>query len=200
MTGKICKKFFLDFIGNGKRDGNLMARARIQPFCIALNIDIINYFNGKEVYFRSVTERNKALISCKKPFCLIWESNGVSFNEALEELKTKFTKANNYMSFDNVNSFFQNYHKPKKIDPQLIIFIVYNLETFHRDRVVQFCATLCRFRKIASKDNRGLTNEEYQKLKKGASVFDWTNRIRKLLGWLVTLKGEPREVKRDCWV
>ena len=47
-----------------------MTMARIHPFCKVDNFDI-GYFNGKEVYPRSITERIKTLYLCNNRFCLI---------------------------------------------------------------------------------------------------------------------------------
>ena len=84
------KKIFLDSIRDEKVRSNVTAKARIQPFCTANNTNIGN-FNGKQVYPRSVTERNKALYSYNNHFCLNWTSDGVSFKKAIEELQSNFT-------------------------------------------------------------------------------------------------------------
>ena len=57
-----------------------MTKAGIELFYIAEKISI-GYFNGKEVYPRSVTERNKALFSHNNHFFLIWKPDSVLFNE-----------------------------------------------------------------------------------------------------------------------
>ena len=63
-----------------------MTIARIQPFCRANNIDL-GYFDGTRVFPRSVTERDKALYLYNNHFCLIWKSEGVSFNQTTKKLK-----------------------------------------------------------------------------------------------------------------
>ena len=83
-----------------------MTKAKIQPFLVASNNNI-GHFNGKKVYLRSVTERNKTLSSYINHFCLMWKSDGVSFQKTTEELKSKHTIGNNRLSFDNVKSFFK---------------------------------------------------------------------------------------------
>ena len=82
-----------------------MIKAGIQPFFMACVINI-GFFIRTEVYRRSVTERNKALTSYNKHFCLIWKPDGVCLNKAIKELKPKFLKANNCISLDNFNVFF----------------------------------------------------------------------------------------------
>ena len=61
-----------------------MTKARIQPFCRANNINL-GYFDGEKVFPRSVTNRDSALYLYNYHFCLIWNSQSVSFNQAVEE-------------------------------------------------------------------------------------------------------------------
>ena len=65
-----------------------MTMARIQPFCRANNINF-GYFDGKIVFPRTVTERNKALKLYINHFCVLWKSQGVSFNQAIEDSKSE---------------------------------------------------------------------------------------------------------------
>ena len=81
-----------------------------------------------------------------------------------------------------------------KKESQLTNFVVYDLETFHKNRATPCCISLYLLSKIAGKYNRDLKDEKYQICKK-TNVFDGTNYIDKMLGWLVTLKGGPRKVK-----
>ena len=66
-----------------------MTSARIQQCSRKLGIDL-GYFNGKVIWPRSFNERNKALFSHNIHFCLIWKSEGVSFNQAIRKLKDNF--------------------------------------------------------------------------------------------------------------
>ena len=118
-----------------------MTKARLQPFCI-VNTIYIGYFNGKEAYLRSVTEKNEALCSCTNHLCLFWESDGVSVEEAMVEIQTKITIVNNRTSPNNANSVFRYEYKRIKIESQLINFNVYNPGTFKTDRVVPYCVSL----------------------------------------------------------
>ena len=74
-----------------------MTKARIQHLCRANNI-ILGYFGGERVFPRSITDRNNALYLYNNHFCLIWKSEGVSFNQALQELKDNFKIVDNYIS------------------------------------------------------------------------------------------------------
>ena len=62
LTGRDNKQKLLDFIRNEKKRSNILTKARFQPFCIA-HIIYIGYFNGKEVYLRSVIKENRAFYS-----------------------------------------------------------------------------------------------------------------------------------------
>ena len=63
-----------------------MTKARIQPFWRANNINL-GYYDGSRVFPRTVTDRNNALFLYNNHFCLIWKSEGVTFNQAIKELK-----------------------------------------------------------------------------------------------------------------
>ena len=73
--------------------------------------------------------------------------------------------------------------------------MVYDLKTFHSDRVLLYCFSLYRISEIFKKSDRDLTTEEYQKRKKYTIVFDGTDCFSKKLDWLVSLKVEARKVK-----
>ena len=86
----------------------------------------------------------------------------------------------------------------RKKESQVTNFILYDLEAFHTNRAVAYCVSLYQLSIIASKYYRDLTNEEYRKCKKDIFVFDGIDCISKMLDWLVTLKGEPKKVKKNC--
>ena len=66
-----------------------MTLARIQPFCRANNINL-GFYNNDRVFPRTVTNRDTAFYLYKNHFCLIWKSQNVSFNQAIQELKNNF--------------------------------------------------------------------------------------------------------------
>ena len=61
LTGQDYKQQYLDFIRSEQRRSNIMTKARIQPFCRAINNNL-GYFDGDGVFRRSVTK--KCLRSC----------------------------------------------------------------------------------------------------------------------------------------
>ena len=86
LTGQSYKQQYLDFIQNEKRRSNILTMARIQPCLRNLGIDL-GYYNGERIYPRTVTNRDSALFFYNNHFCSIWKSEGVSFNQAVQELK-----------------------------------------------------------------------------------------------------------------
>ena len=83
-----------------------MTKARIQPFCRANNTNK-GFFDGVGVFPRSVSDRNNAYSSLNNPFCLIWKLKGVSFNQAIKELKDNLKLVDNYITEENVNFHFK---------------------------------------------------------------------------------------------
>ena len=83
-----------------------MAKARIQPFRSANNINL-GYFDGMKVFPRSVTDRDNTLFLYNNHFCLIWKSENVNFNQAFKEMKDNFKKVDNFVTEENVNSHFK---------------------------------------------------------------------------------------------
>ena len=113
LTGKDYKDKYLEFIRNERRRSNIMTKARIQPFCKAYNINL-GYYNDDRVFPRTVTNRDSALYLYNNHFCLIWKSHGVSFNQAIQELKNNFKIVDNYITEENVTSHFKYEFIPKK--------------------------------------------------------------------------------------
>ena len=63
--------------------------------------------------------RNNALFLYNNHFCSIWKSEGVSFKQAIKELKDYFKIVDNYITEENINSRFEYIFKPKKIHSHL---------------------------------------------------------------------------------
>ena len=60
-----------------------MTSARIQPFCRKYNINI-GCFDGTRINPRNITQKNTALKIHNNQFCLIWKSDGISFDKAIK--------------------------------------------------------------------------------------------------------------------
>ena len=83
-----------------------MTKTRIQPLCRANNNNL-GYFDGERVFLRSVIEGNKVLLLHNNNFCLIWKSEGVSFNQAVKKLKKRFKIVDKNITEENVKSHFK---------------------------------------------------------------------------------------------
>ena len=114
MTGQDYKQEYLHFIRNEKRRSNIMTMARIQPCLKKLGIDL-GYYNGERVFPKTVTNRDSALFLYNNHFCITWKSQGVSFNQAIQELKNNFKIVDNHITDEKVNSHFIYEFIPKKI-------------------------------------------------------------------------------------
>ena len=170
-----------------------MTAGRIQPFCRANNINL-GCYNNNRVFPISVTNRDSALYFYNNHFFLIWNSQGVSFDQTIQELKANFKMVNNYITEENVNSHFKYEFMPKKIESHLSNFIVYDLETHNTDRARPYIMTFYRLSKIAGRYERDPTQEELQKSINDTIAFSGDNCINIALDYLLKLKGEERKV------
>ena len=118
-----------------------MTKTRIQPLCRANNFNLV-YYDGERVFPRSVNDWNIALCFYNNHFCLIWKSKGVSFIQAVKEVKGIFKIVDNYTTEENVKSQFKHEFAPKKIESHLTNFIVYDLEKHNTDRARPYCIFL----------------------------------------------------------
>ena len=97
---------FLTFIRSEQRRSSLMTSARIQSFCKKYNINI-GCFDGTRINPRNLNQRDISLFIYNNHFCLIWKSNGISFNQAIRELKDNFKVVDNVVSDKNVKGFIK---------------------------------------------------------------------------------------------
>ena len=139
--------------------------------------------------------RDSASYLYNNNFCLIWKSQNVSFNQAIQELKDNFKIVDNYITEENVNSHFKYEFTPKKIESHLTNLIVYDLETQNTDRARPYNMTFYRLSKIAGRFERDPTQEELQKPIQDTIAFSGDNCINNALDFCLKLKGEERKVK-----
>ena len=85
---------------------NVMTMARYQPSLKILGIEL-GYYNGKEIYPRTICTWDVGLYLYTNHFCLIWKSQSVSFKHAIQEIKTNFEMVDNFLKEENVNSQFK---------------------------------------------------------------------------------------------
>ena len=173
-----------------------MTKARIQPLCRANNINL-GYYNEDRVFPRSVTNRDSALFLFNNHICLRWTMEGVSFRDAIKELKDNSKIVDNYITEENVKSQFEYTYKPKKIESHLTNCIVYDLETHNTDTTRPYVFCFYRLSKLAGRYSRDLKHDERQICKKDTIAFDGDNCVETALDFCLKLKGEEyKDTKR----
>ena len=194
FTRKDYTEEFLTFIRSEQRRSNVMTSARIQPFCKKYNINI-GCFDGTRINPRNLTQRNTSLFIYNNHFCLIWKSDGISFEKAITELKDNFKVVDNVISDKHVKSFIKYEHNPKKVKTPLTDIFVYDLETFYKIRAVPYCSCIYKLSKISGKYHRDISEQEYQKCLNDCVVFKGTDCINEMLDHVLPFKREPKKVK-----
>ena len=90
------------------------------------------------------------------------------------------------INLQNINSI------PKKVDSQLNNVIVYDIETYNKDRAIPYAVGFYPVSKIVSKWNRDLTQTEIDKCLNDITIFKGENCISTMFDYLKLFKGEPR--------
>ena len=147
-----------------------MTSARTQPFCGKYNVNMGCYC-GFRVCPRNITQRDIVLKIHNYHFCLIWKSNGISFDKAINELKDNFKIVDNVISVKHVKSYIKYEYTAEKIQSQLTNMLLYDIETFNTDRAVLYANCIYRLSKLSGKYYRDLTQREYEKYKKRLYYF-----------------------------
>ena len=128
-------------------------------------------------------------------FCLIWKSEGFSFNQAITELKNNLKIVDNYITEENVISHFKFEFMLKKVESHPTNFIVYDLATHNTDRAKPYTMTFCRLSNIAGRYERDPTQEELRKSINDTLSFVGDNCVGNTLDFLLKFKGDERKVK-----
>ena len=170
-----------------------MTSARITLFCRKYNINI-GCFDGTRINPRHLTQRDVALKIDENNFCLIWKSEGFSFDKAIKELKNNFKVVDNVISDKHVKSFIKYDYKPKKVKSPLTNIVVYDLGTFNKIRAVPYCSCIYTLSKNSGKYHRDISEQEYRKCLNDCVVFKGTDCIYKMLDHVLSFKGEPKKV------
>ena len=188
---------FLTFIRSEQRRSNVMTSARIQLFCKKHNINI-GCFDGTRINPRKLTQRDRSLFIYINLFCLIWKSNGISFNQVIEnELKPNFKVVDNVVSDKHVISFIKYEYNPIKVKSPLTNIVIFDLETFNKIRAVPYCSCIYKLIKISGKYHRDISEKEYQKCLNDCVVFKGTDCINEMLEHVLSFKGETKKIKNN---
>ena len=175
-----------------------MTSARVGSFCRKHNINI-GCFDGTRINPRNITQIITALKIHNNHFCLIWKSNGFRFNEVIEnDIKPNFKVVDNVISDKHVKSFIKYEYNPKKVKSPLTNIVVYDLETFNKFRAVPYCSCIYKLSKLSGRYNRDISEQECQKCLNDCVVFKGTDCINEMLDHVLSFKGEPKKVKKNC--
>ena len=184
---------FLPFIRTEQRRSNVMASARIQPFCRKYNINI-GCYDGFRVCPRNFTQRNTALKIHNNHFCLIWKTDVISFDRAIKELKDHFKVVDSVISDKHVKSYIKYEYKPKKVQSQLTNMVVYDIETFNTIKCVPYANCIYRLSKVSGKYYQDISEKEYQKCLNDCVVFKGLDNTNEMLDYVLQYKGEPKRI------
>ena len=109
-----------------------------------------------------MTQRTISLFIYINHFCLIWKSNGISFNQAIEDLKLNFKFVDIVLSDKHVKRFVKYEYDPKKVQSPLTNILAYDLGTYNKDRAIPYCTCIYKLCKISGKYNRDITEKKIE--------------------------------------
>ena len=182
----------LTFIRSKQRRPNVMTFARIERFCKKFNINV-GCFDGTRINPRNLTQRNISLFIYNNHFCLIWKSDGISFEKAITELRDTFKVVDNVIPDKHVKSFINYEYNPKKVKSPLTNIVVHDLETFKKIRAVPFCSCNFKLSRISGKYHRDISEQENPNCLNNCVVFKGTDCINEMLDHVLSFKGEPKK-------
>ena len=171
-----------------------MTSGRIQPFCRKFDINIV-CFDGTRINPRNLIQRNTSLFIYNIHFCLIWKTDGNTFDKAKKGLKDNFKVVDNVVSDKHVKSFIEYEYKPKKVQSPLTNIVVYDLETFNETGGIPYCSYIYKLSKISGKYHRDISQQEYQKCLNDCVFFKGTECINEMSDHVLLFKGEPKKVR-----
>ena len=126
----------------------------------------------------------------KVHFCLIWKSNGISFNKAMEEFKINFKVVNIALQI-NMLKVLKNMNTNLE---KLTKMIVYDIEIFNTDRSTPYAMCVYRLNRISCKFYGDITDQELENCYKDCIVFKGTDSINEMLDHDLEFKGEGKNV------
>ena len=83
----------------------------------------------------------------------------------------------------------------KKVKSPLTNIVVYDLETFNKNKTVPYCGSIYKLSKISGKYHRDISEQEYRKCLIDCVVFKGTDCINEMLDHVLSYKGEPKKIK-----
>ena len=120
----------------------------------------------------------------------------IGFIQAIEELKLNSKVVYSVISDKRFKCFLKYEYKPKKLQFPITTKVVFDLETYNKDRAVPYCKCIFTLRKIAGKYNRHITEKEYQKTFNDCVVSKGSVCIIEMLDHILSFKGEVKKVTK----
>ena len=81
----------------------------------------------------------------------------------------------------------------EKVRSALTNIIVYDLETYNKDKVIPYCSYICTRSKLSGKYNRDITEKDYQKSSNDFVVFKGSDCKNNILDHILSFKGERKK-------
>ena len=88
----------------------------------------------------NVTGKNISLFISYNHLCLSLKSNGITFNQAIEEVKLNIGVVDNVISDNHGKSSVKFEFEPINVESPLTDLVVYGLETHKKQKVVPYCS------------------------------------------------------------
>ena len=108
-------------------------------------------------------------------------------------MKDNFKVVDNVISNKLVKNFVKYEYIPKNVQSQLSNVVVYDLETFNVDKAVPYASCIFRLSRISGKNNRYITQREYEKCRKEYTVFKGTDSSNEMLDYVLQFKGDSKK-------
>ena len=132
FTNKNYTEDIQDFNRSEKYRSGLMTCSKIQPHFVEHNTKI-GCFDGSRINPKTIFERNISLFIHNDSFCLLWKSNGTSFNQVIEEFKLNLKVVDIVRSDKHVKIVLKNNVIPEKVQSPITNIVVDDLETYNKD-------------------------------------------------------------------
>ena len=122
------------------------------------------------------------------------KSNYNGFTQAIKESKPTFREVDHVSSDKQVKSLNKYEDKPKKVQSPLTYIIVYDFETFNKDRAVPFSSGIEKLNNFSGKYHRDITQKENQTCLNDCDVLKGADCVIEMLDCVLSYKREPKKV------
>ena len=109
-------------------------------------------------------------------------------------LKPNYKIVDNVLSDKNVKGFIKYEFKAENVQSPLTNIVVYDLETFNKNRAVPYVSSINKLIKLSGKNNLDISEKEFPKCPNDCVVLKGTDCINELLDHILLSKGEVKKV------